>query len=779
MVLVSTPPEILYIPEDLIKPIDTRVLDGESLRQLVMAMVQEDGPRNRERAMVKGMVDGNPPYSEAKRRANKLEWTANLNFNQGKAMMDSTAVPYYAIFNGVENYAECRTNFQPDHPDHEYWCECISLHFHQLLKRWDTFDWHMQQISYWMRLHGIGPVMFDDDTDWRFRALETGNVLAPQGCPSCIDKRVPYLVVRMPYRVHELYAKIKDEAAAEQAGWNVDAVKNVIRWASRGSCGPNEQWWVAPWEEWQKRLKSNDLTISYTRSDIVYCDHAFTVEPTGKISHFIITESTIATSDGKPLPVKDPSGFLLRRLNQYDSITEALQLFFLDTYDGSYHSVRGYGTSAFKYFTLSNRLLCRAADGVFMKSSLVLQPGTQRNADKLQLTQHGPVTWLPAGAQMQQIQMAGATDELITFHRVLTNQFAAGMGVNIGQSLSRTDGRGEVPTAEQIREEASRDASIGQGQMTLFFLQGDTLYTETFNRAVRSPDEEAKRFRDACYAQGVPPEALKDMEYVRMTRTSGYGSPSQRKQANAELMSIFGMLPEEGRQNALEDVVSSIVGPEKRARYVPRQRVPGNDEWEASVENDQISNGREAILASGQNDVIHLHSHLQDAANVLGPAQQAFDQGQKLPPEELQKLASYVAIMDQHCVGHLQRLSLDPTRKQLVDMFKKQLESLQSWNPKLRGQYIKSVKASQLAAAQDQQATALSALDQAKLQQTQAETQMKAMKTSSAIRTSNVKALNSMQMERIKTAASIQRDNAKAAAQVQQQRMKAKSNGTK
>src|SRR6185369_15723308 len=97
------------------KPVESRLKDGASARMLIQKVIIEDSNRGRMRALVKGLVDGNPPYSEAKRRQNRLEWTANINFMQGQAMMDSTAVPYYSIFNGVENYAECRTAYQPDH----------------------------------------------------------------------------------------------------------------------------------------------------------------------------------------------------------------------------------------------------------------------------------------------------------------------------------------------------------------------------------------------------------------------------------------------------------------------------------------------------------------------------------------------------------------------------------------------------------------------------------------------------------------------------------------
>jgi len=733
--------------------ISTRFANGAATRSTIQRTIIEDQQRSRMRALVKGLVDGNPPYSESKRIANKLQWTANLNFLQGQAMMDSTAVPYYSIFNGVENYAECRTAYQPDNPQYEYWNTRISLRNHQLWRRWQQFDWHIQQISYWMRLHGIGPVFWEDDTDWRFRSMDTGCLLAPQLSPSVIDKRIPFLILRVQYRVHELFAKIEDEKAAADVGWNVEYVKNAIRYACKG-LNPNAQWWASPWEWYQRQLKNNDLYTSFSTADIIFCSYAFVLEANGKITKTLSVEggvpqagTAIADADYKD---KD---YLLCQPDRYENYAQCIQAFFLNANDGQWHSVRGYGTAGFKYFELSNRILCRAADGVFIKGSLVLQPGTSKNSDKLQLTQHGPVTWLPAGAELVQVQMQGATDELLAFHRVLNNQFSSNMGVNTGQPLSRTDGRGEVPTAEQIRAQVSQDATISQGQMTLFYLQLDQLYAETFRRQVEyQSDPEAHRFVQDCLADGVPLEALKNMEYVRANRASGFGSQQARKQANQELLQIIGMLPEDGRQNAVQDIVVGIMGPEKLKRYVPDHHVPDNDDWQANEENGNMEDGHAPLLAAGQSDVVHLHSHLQAGANKLAPAQQAEDTGQKMPPEELQKLYGYVQILVHHCEEHIARLQRDPTRKGLVAMFQKQIEHMVGWSGKLRGAYIRAVKDQQFAAAQDQQAGVLNALDRAKLQSVQVDNLTKASKTAAGIQTNNAKAQNSMRIAATKAA---------------------------
>src|SRR6185436_2618471 len=129
-----------------------------------------------------------------------------------------------------------------------------------------------------------------------------------------------FLVLRIQYRVHELLAKIEDETAAKAMGWNVDYVKNVIRYACRGMA-PNAQWWANPWEFYQTRLKNNDLYTSFSTSDIIFCSYAFILEKNGKITKSLSVEGGIPEATGMPSTTKGndhDKEYLLYQANRYD-----------------------------------------------------------------------------------------------------------------------------------------------------------------------------------------------------------------------------------------------------------------------------------------------------------------------------------------------------------------------------------------------------------------------------------------------------------------------------
>lgn len=748
------------------RPSDSRLKSAADARRLFQACLQEDAPRALERAIVKGCVDGNPPYPEP--RPADRRWECNLNWMKGRAIMNRTAVPYFNLFARVDYFADCVTAYQQDHRDHEQWCKTISLRFHNMLKRWKPgFNWGVQQVSFWMRLHGIGFALPEKDYDWRFRSVETGNVLAPKGSPSCLDKRVPYLFVRIPFRVTELWEKIKDEAAAKDAGWDISATRNAIKYGMRGMMAGKTpaDWWSRPWEEYQRVLTNSELTASFTDGDVVNCAIMLVLEYSGKISKFIFTEFEVA---GEEVVRVNPSesnanqAFLFASPNCYGEYQEAIVPFFRNTGDGSWHSVRGYAMEAFRHLETENRLLCQGVNRAFLNSSVMMQFASETARTRAQgLQVNGVIVKLPTGGEFKPVYLQGGMEDVMLMQRTLSNHLDNNLGVAAPRSMSREDGRGEQPTARQVDYTAANEASISEGEITIYYEQLDSLYLAMFKRAAdpSTSDPEAKQFQKECAEAGVPKEALADMEYVRANRQSGYGSPEMGMLKFNQGKDLIPMLPEEGKENILEDMVTMLWGPEKTKRYAPREHIANMDDWQASVENDMFASGRTPIIATGQDDVIHLTSHSADAKEFLAPMEQTIQQGGKVDPAEMEKALTYVQAASPNWQAHIERLAADPSRKKEAKMFTDELQNVLSFSGKLFVEYRKAQRQSALDQEQAQQATALSALDQAKVESVRTSTALAAQKTQASIANSQAKTFAAIQLKQVKTQADIAAKN--------------------
>jgi len=774
---VIAPLGLLGLDEITSKSPESRLQDGHDARRLLWTCLQEDNQgRSLERAIVKGCIDGNPPYVESTRPKDR-KWECNLNFGEGQSIMDSSGVPYFALFANVPYFADCRTNFEKDNPDHETWCSKITAAFSCLLKRWPQFNWNIQQISYWMRLHGIGPAFFDRDGDWRFRAIETGKLLMPKGSASCIDNRLPFVIIRVRYRIVELWDMIKDEGAAEAGGARVQAIKDAIRFGMKGTSS-GTSWWAQPWEFYEQQLKNHDLSVAFTDSDFVDCAYILVQEfaasgKSKKISKFLFTENEVVPHEN---PTKgEDKQFLWADPNSYDDFTQCLVAFFQNTGDGTYHSVRGIAMRAFKHLEVSNRLKCQTVNRAFLDSSLIFQTGSKRNEDRISATVWGTIVRLPANGEIRQITVQGGTQGVMEVDRMISNHLANNIGMFNQRTLSREDGKGEMPTATQVNQQVAKESSLSEGQITLYYQYLDTLYWEIFRRAAdpSTSDEEAKRMVQELIDDNVPKEALADMEYVRANRQSGYGSPQMALLKQQQMMAIVPMLPEQGKSNWLEDAVTTIEGPEKTERYAPRQYIPNQDDSIAALENGLIQEGRAPVIASGQDDVVHLNSHFQDAQDTLGPVSQAIDQGQQTDPAQLQEVYKYSQIMIPHMEAHIARLQNDPMRKGQGRLFQDQLRQLVAFDGKLRAELYAAIRQQQLDVEQQQQATALGALDQAKVSSIQTMTDLAAKKTQSQIDNQNLKTIHKLRLDAVKSGVGMQLDTAKTAADIRNQRNKA------
>lgn len=777
--LIAPPDVLLKLPVrgENTEPGEASCLpDATAARELVSVALNEDMQRSLQRAVVKGQYDGNPPFNQHKLTQDGMAWCTNLNWLGMEGRIDGARVPYYALFSGVPTYVTA-CSYEAEGPDKAYWEAAYAKAWTEAHNKWRQFKWHIQASQFEMLFEGWGVCIREDDSDWRFRAVPGRSVLVPQESNSCIDNRLSWIAVRVPYRIHELFNKIRDEEAATATGWNVAAVQSAIKWNTKGAGGyPYRQ---QQWEVWQEKFKNRELTVSYTNADIVYCDHLYVQEYSGKVSHFIFVEGSMGDSTTS-------MEFLFKRTHHYDNYDQVIHAFFQNTGDMSWHSVRGMAYKSFKAEAVMDRLQCRAVDNAFLSSGLTLQSQDQRSVDRRQLSVTQGVTWIPPGAiNVDRNSSAGQIEGVLAVARYVAAQADQKLGNFQQRSIGREDGRGEQPTATQVQASVAKEASLSNGQIDNYYIDLDTLYNETDRRLKISQDEIAVWFRDECKRAGIPKEVMKSMT-VKANRISGYGSPAARKQALQESMAIAPMLNPEGKNNWLNEAISVIGGPDKINIWNPPVHIPDGEDALISSENAQFRLEIEPPVVG--NAVRHLQGHIEYASTYLEPMAAATEQQQPVDPEELQDAMEFLKVMIPHAGQHLEQLKGDPSQAQNFKLFNTQLKNLVGFNGKLYAEYRRIMQEQQQQALQQQQANAVGMLDQVKAQAMQAEIERQNYKTENDIRLKDIKTRHAMeiktyqasQQNKLKTAqvaTDINHDRILTAAEVQKKRSLNASNG--
>jgi len=645
----------------------SRINDAASVQSMVKSMIRADDRRSKVRAKVKGLVDGNSPYSSEELKRTGQAFRTNVNFREGESFLNMGMSAFFDVFAEVPTYATVKIR-HGDANDSERYSRIVTDEFDKLQKKDGSFDYMMQLSQHEMVLYGTGPMVFEDNTDWRCRPMKSADLLVPEGTKSNSEDW-EMCVVRSQYQAHELYKFIRNEKAAGDAGWTVKTAKKAIMNAYPDTMGSSHSW-----EQHQQELRNNDLSYS-SRCDVISVAHVFYREfqtdenPEGAISHCIIDER----GDGRE--------FLFRKLNRFSGWNEVVHPMYYDKGDGQHHSVKGMGVKMYASLELKNRLKCCLVDAAMARTTIHLQPTSPSDLNRMNVVQMGPYSVIPSGYNVTQTNSAGVLDAPLAVERELEGLMQA----NLSQYRQRLEKGGNPRTATEIEAISAQQSVLGKTQLNRYYAQLDVLFAERYRRAVNpnltkemAGGMDALEFQKKCIDRGCPRECLDKIEIVQSTRTAGRGSAMERRAISNSLMNIVGMLPEGGRKKVIEDHVASLAGYHSLGRYYP---MPEEDidtqeqQQEAARENALFKSGAVIPIAGGDNHAVHTEVHLQAAAEAIQAAQQGAG--------DLTEIAAYMQQIIDHVYGHLQELEKDPTRKELIDIYGQQLKEIEKVSEEL------------------------------------------------------------------------------------------------
>ena len=662
-------------------PPKSRLNSAEAVVDLVQMMIRSDEERNRIRAKVKGLVDGNPPYNPGQLRKTGQSYRANVNFREAEAFFSVSLTAFYDIFSETPTYAAIKTNVGNDSESVSY-SRIITEEFDRLQKKDREFDYTMQLSQHEMVLFGTGPLTFEDPTSWRARAIKSGDLLLPENTRSnTSDWEVA--VVRRGYQAHELYKFIQDTSAAQKVGWDVDAVRKAII-----NSGPEEYRRHGNWEWHQQRIRNNDIHYS-AQCGMINAAHVYVREypeasdPEGKISCYIVLENS-------------PKEFLYKHVRKYGSWDQVLHPMYYDKGDGQHHSVKGLGVKMYPVIELKNRQKCQLIDVAAMSSSLHLQAETPEAAQNISVVNMGSINVLPAGYKVVQRQFSGIVDAPLAVDRELENV----MQSNLSQYRQRLDKpQGNPKTATEVQAIVQQASVLGKTQIARYYQQLDRFFEERYKRAA-SPsvtDYDAIEFQKRVVERGVPKEALANIDYVQASRNYGQGSAFLRLQTLTGLMQVSGQLSESGRNALMRDYIAALAGQQQVGRYIPEpeQDVYAKDQIaEANIENAVMQTGNPVIITDSQNHILHAQTHLQKGAELAQAVQQGADP---------QAIAQYFGLLIPHIEEHLSMLAGDEAKKAEVKQLQDQLKELAGFANEVANQVTQQLEqqqAQQQAAAQ-------------------------------------------------------------------------------
>jgi hypothetical protein len=646
---------------------ECRMRDADQTQSWFRRMIDNDSPRSYKRARVNGLVDGNPPYKRsALLKAGRAD-ACNVNWGIARSYLEASTGAFYDLVSEAPGSFTFRTSYGTD-DQREQWSVLAGKFADLMLAEDPVWDFEEQQSIWNMVLHGCGPLIFEDNDCVLPRATLCGDLKVPEFTPS--DTHYwDACGVQVTYYPPELYAFIRDEAAAAATGWDVEYVKSVII----NAMDIREQAGIQyDWEFYQAELKNNTLSY-YDDSKICKVAYCFWKEFDGRITQAIVERDTASGVFKKNHPGIQ---YLYQRIGRYSDFHECVHPMYFDHGNGGYHhSVTGLGVKMFSAMEYENRLLCNLCDKAFAPK-ILFNPTSTEATQKFQMAHFGDYAVMPGGFNPVQTGLAGLMTDGLSMHETIQEVLQSNLSSYRGSVPEQKTGNPVTKFEKQLQ--AAQQSSLSKTQYNRYYRQRDFLFAEIWRRLtnLNSTDERAKKFQRRCAEAGVPKEAYCRVEYVGATRVAGQGSAFMRKSAIDSLFAIAASLPEDGRANLIRDKIAAEAGQSAVVRYYPdkAQPKPTDQQQEATHWVGDMKQGIPAMVVPSQNPVTFAGTFLKAAVDAVNSLKQGGN------PSEVY---NFLNLAGPAIAAQLNRFKQDPTRKALYDEMMKQWQQLSQLHQRL------------------------------------------------------------------------------------------------
>ena len=631
-----------------------RVSDAEAALAMYRKAKKDDDSSAANRALVQDMVDGVPPFKQSALKAAGRPGAANINFQEGAALVEAGTTAYNNLIDGVDVLARgVMTPGVYEPPEAVEYAEAIADEISSLVRSHPEFSFNWENISRQVTTHGVGIGYFpeDDGSDWTSGGLD--DFLIPRQTRAT-EEAVDTLYALKKTPISDIWQKIQDEEAATALGWNVGVAKMAMVNASEGKSVSS---WASDWKSLQNRLKNNDQGIDGVAA-LVPVVHMWSRERSGAYSHYMF----LADGTGE-------KQFLFEKRNRFGEATDAFIIFTAGIGNGTYHSIRGLAYRMYAVIQESNKLRCSLLDGMRLAMTTMVQPEDGESIDDMTIIVNGVTSYLPPDAKLvERGTIPDLASQVMPVIRDLSQLLASTTGTYrpIPQSTE-----GEAPARFQRQAEIESQSALPTSSVNVFYRSMGRFLNAVLRRLQRLDPEvlsitgehpEILAFFSRLVAKGVPVEAIKSMQKLIPVKALGLGSASQRLAAVTGLQQIAGSFDEVGRRTFERMMAAGYVGHDQVDALLPRNTKPRStyDHKIAELEHPALRE-RAVEIDSSEMQAIHVGVHIRIMQEDFAGIAEKVNSMQGAP-EELTRDIMYLQRALNHVSAHIDQLRNDAGR---------------------------------------------------------------------------------------------------------------------
>ena len=642
-----------------------------------------DYSRDVNRSRINDLANGGPPYSEDDALKGSIE--VNVNDLSLTRLAHDARSQLYSAFNKPGRFYTATTDAGAVAKRTQR-TATVTKEANRIMKRSLPY-YECQRSSMALDvLHGIGPSNWEGSDRWRPIPLGVEDVLLPARTLLTMEN-LPFFAIYRPYTAHQLQRFIRNPKRASEAGWNVPAVREAIRWADAATeklhGGPtfHEYWSPSKMNERMKEdsgIYASDLVQNIDCIDFYFWDDSNRHEGWRRRIIFDAWGGYSAWrtyGKAKSMPEKNLIGksgkdsqFVFSSGDRVvaDKLDQIIHWQFADLSAVApfrYHSVRSLGWLLYAACHLQNRLRCAFAEAVFENMMMYMRVNSEDElAEVLNVTLANrkfidkKVQFIPPGERWQpnyQFAQLGLNE----FKQIISDNSSSYVQ---NQNFSRD--RVEK-TKFQVMAEVNAMQQMVSSALAQAYKYQEFQFQEIFRRLVKrnSTDPDVNEFQARCMARDVPEKYLvPDAWNIESERVLGGGNRTMEMAIAQQLWEMRAAFTPEAQQQIQRDVVLAITEDPARAEsLVPSTPSVSRDRHDGMVSFGSIMAGAKVELTKAQNRIEIVQIWL---AELNAQVQQATQMGNMASRD---KIAGMANVLD-HCARLIAEIGQDDAQKELA-----------------------------------------------------------------------------------------------------------------
>lgn len=645
-----------------------------------------DYERDVNRSRINDLANGGPPYTEDDVLRQSIE--VNVNDLSLTRLAHDARSQLYSAFNKPGHFYTATTDAGAVAKRGER-STTATKEVNRLMKRSLPYYECMRSAMALDVLHGIGPSNWEGTDRWRPIPLGVEDVLVPARTLLTMEN-LPFLAIYRPYTAHQLQRFIRNPKRATEAGWNVPAVRQAIRWADAATeklhGGPtfHEYWSPSKMSERMKEdsgLYASDLVQNIDCIDFYFWDDAgrhegwrrrIIFDAWGGYSAWKGSTGYGAT---KRMPEKNlleqplgKSQFVFSSGDRVvaDKLDQIIHWQFADLSAVApfrYHSIRSLGWLLYAACHLQNRLRCSFAEAVFENMMMYMRVKSED-----ELAEVLNVTLANRKFIDQKVQFIPPTERWqpnYQFAQLGLNEFKQIIADNSSSYVQNQNfSRDRVEkTKFQVMAEVNAMQQMVSAALAQAYKYQEFQFREIFRRFLKkdSLDPDVQEFRARCLERDIPERYLvPDAWNIESERVMGGGNRTMEMAIAQQLWEMRAAFSPEAQQQIQRDVVLAITEDAARAEaLVPRTPSVSRDRHDGMVSFGSLMAGAKIELTGAQNAIEIVQVWLAELGMQV---QQATQMGNMASRDKITGMAN---VLD-HCSRLIAQIGQDDAQKELA-----------------------------------------------------------------------------------------------------------------